>query len=157
MSNQTLAIVSWVGTILSGLGAAVAIWQTYLMRSYKDQIRLDMRKMNVLKTAEYLRRALDFIRKLPSDSSKVPRGGQTAIMLEQTKECFDHVLGLLPMDGPDQDIRTHVCTAQCALTGYEDSLNSEALSASLTATVQSPVQDAVSLANDRVLKIEGKA
>ena len=157
MSDETLTIVTWVGTILSGLGAAIAVWQACVARSYRDQIRVDIRKLGILRTAELLRRALDFIRKFPSDSSKVPRGGKTETLIEQTKECFDHVLGLLPKGGADEDVRKQVCSAQNTLTGYEHALNSRVLSAALTAAVQSPVQDAVSLANDRALKIEGKA
>lgn len=150
-------VATWLGTALSGIGAGVAIWQACLARSYNEQIRVDIRKLNVLRCAEYLRKALESIRKLPSDASKIPRGGKTETLIEGIKACFDDILGILSIGGEEEDVRTNVSSAQKALTAYEHSFNSRSLSPDMTAAIQSPVQNAVSLANDRVLKIEGKA
>ena len=128
-----------------------------LARSYKEQIRVDIRKLNVLRSAEHLRKALESIRKLPSDSTKIPRGRKTETLLEGIKACFDDILGILPIGGDEDDVRTHVSAAQESLTAYERCFNANTLSPDLTAAIQSHVQNAVSLANDRVLKIEGKA
>ena len=157
MSPEALGVVTWVGTILSAIGAIIAIQQAILARTYKDQIQVDIRKLNVLRSAERLRKAQESIRKLPSDQSRVQRGHKTEALIEKIRECFDEVLGILPVDGDDVDIRSAVDEAQTALTSYEDGLNQQKLNASMTSAVRAPLQNAVSLANDRVLKIEGKA
>jgi citrate synthase len=150
-------VATWIGTGLSALGAGVAIWQALLAKSYKEQVRVDIRKLGVLRSAEHLRRALESIRRLPSDSKKVPRGKQTETLIESIKACFDETLGILPMQGDEEDVRKNVLDAQLALTAYEHGLNSSSLTAGLTAAIQVPVQNAATLANDRILKIEGKA
>lgn len=154
MSSDT---VTWIGTIITIIGTGITIWQAALARSYKNQIRIDIRKLSILRSAERLRRALDFIRKLPSKSSSVPRGAKPESLVEPVKECFDEVLGVLPVGGEDKDIREKVQEAQTHLTTYETALSTQQISPELTAPIQRSVQEAVSKATQRSLLIEGKA
>lgn len=148
--------VAWIGTICSFIGAAIAFAQAIRVKNYAKQIRIDIRKRNVMRSAESMRNTLALIRQLPTDYANVPRGNRVQVIIGDIKGYFDDVLGVLTIDGDDQDVREYVLAAQKSLQSYEHHFNGKNLSAELSSDIQIHVQNAVSLANDRVLKIEGK-
>ncbi len=151
------SIVTVVGTVVTLLGTAVTIWQASQARTYKRQIKFDVRKINLAGVADRLRRAQDEIRRLPTSSQSVPRGVRPNELIQKTREHFDLALGTLDASGPDADTRSLLAGAQTCLNSYEASWNSGSPNPQHAHDLQSKVQDVVSLLSSTIFQIEGKA
>ncbi len=134
----------------------VTIWQASQARDYKNQIKFDIRKINLAGVIERLKRSQDEIRKLPT-STNVPRGIKTTELILNIRSHFDFSLGVLDATGPEKDIRSILGSAQDKLNSYETSWNNNNPSAENVFELQALIQDAVSQANSRIYKLEGKA
>ena len=153
MENESITLA---GTTVTLLGMAVTIWQASQARNYKNQIKFDIRKINLSGVIERLKRSQDEIRKLPT-SEKTSRGIKTNELILIIRSHFDFSLSILDASGPEKDIRLILGDAQKKLNGYEASWNSETPSAADAHELQTLVQDAVSQANSRIFQLEGKA
>lgn len=148
--------ITLVGTIVTLLGMAVTIWQAAQARSYKKQIKFDIRKIHLSGASERLKRMQDDIRKLPT-STPVQRGIKKHNLLQNIRTHFDFALGVLDVKSPDGDIRKLLSEAQTKLNSYEVSWNKNLPNAQDVYDLQSRVQDAISEINSRIFQLEGKA
>lgn len=151
------SIVTITGTVVTLLGTAVTIWQTSQARGYKNQIKFDIRKINLSNVTERLKRAQDEIRRLPTSSQAVPRGIKPNELIQKIREQFDIALGTLDAAGPDAAIRTLLVQGQCNLNSYEMSWNQGNPNAQDVHDLQSKMQDAVSILSTTIYQLEGKA
>lgn len=135
----------------------VAIFQARAAKNYKEQIKFDIRKINLSGSTEKLKRAQDDIRKLPASTSAVPRGIKVPELIPNIKSQFDFVLGVIDSNGPDKDIRLVLTNAQQKLNSYELGWNTNSLNPSDLHELQSLVQDAIAQSNSRIYILEGKA
>ncbi len=135
----------------------VAICQARAAKNYKEQIKFDIRKINLSGSTEKLKRAQDDIRKLPASTSAVPRGIKVPELIPNIKSQFDFALGVIDSNGPDKDIRLVLANAQQKLNSYELGWNASSLNPSDLHELQSLVQDAIAQSNSRIYILEGKA
>jgi len=151
------SIVTIIGTVVTLLGTAVTIWQTSQARGYKNQIKFDIRKINLLHVTERLKRAQDEIRRLPTSSSAVLRGIKPNELIQKIREQFDIALSTLDAAGPDAAIRTLLVQGQGNLNSYEISWNQGNPNPQDVHDLQSKMQDAVSILSTTIYQLEGKA
>lgn len=149
--------VTVVGTLVTLLGMAVTIKQASQARNYRNQIKLDVRKINLVNVTDGLKRAQDEIRRLPTSSQPPPRGIRPVELIQKVREQFDNALGTLNSAGPDTDARSLLVEAQSKLNAYEISLNSGSPSAENVHELQAKMQDAVSILSTKINQMEGKA
>lgn len=150
------SIISLTGTIVTVIAMVVAIWQARAAKNYKEQIKFDIRKINLSGSTEKLKRAQDDIRKLPASTSAVPRGIKVPVLIPNIKSQFDFSFGVIDSNGPDKDIRLLLTSAQQKLNSYELGWNANSLNPSDLHELQSLVQDAIAQSNSRILILEGK-
>jgi hypothetical protein len=150
-------IITIAGTLITCIGTGVAINQASKAKGYTEQIKFDVRKINLSTSVEQIKRAQDDIRALPTSSENTPRGIKPKEVISSIRVRFDSVLGLISNTGEDRDIRETLALAQQQLNVYESSVDKNAFEATPIYELQSLVQDAVSAANARIYQLEGKA
>lgn len=151
------SIVTLTGTVVTLLGMGITIWQTSQAKDYKDQIKFDVRKINLTNIADRLKRAQDEIRRLPTSAQAVPRGIRPNELIQKIREHFDHALGTLDAAGPDASVRAILVEGQTNLNSYDISWNSGKPKAEDVHELQAKIQDAVSNLNTTIYRLEGKA
>lgn len=152
--NEGIAII---GTILTAIGTVVTIATALRTRAYRDQVKFDIRKINLAGVIDNLKRAQDEIRKLPTAHDSVPRGMKAKEVIKEIRSRFDFAMGVLAFEGPDRDIREILTNAQNELNEYEVSFDGKAPEPQRVYTLQALMQDAVSVSNSRIFQLEGKA
>jgi hypothetical protein len=150
------SIITIIGTFITIAGTAVTIQQAIQTKKYKEQVKFDIRKINISGSVERLKRAQDDIRRLPTSNQSNARGLKVTDLIQNIKSQFDYSLSVLPADGDDKDIRGLLSSAQAKLNSYEVSWNSGNPCAQDMNNLQSLVQDAVSHSNSRIYTLEGK-
>lgn len=153
----TDSIVTLVGTVVTVIATIITIVQAKKAKDYKEQIKFDIRKINLSGSSERLKRAQDDIRSLPTDSSNIPRGLKVNELILNIKSQFDFALNAIDPNGPDSDIRTVLTDAQNKLNSYELGWNSKNIKSTDPHELQSLVQDAISQSSSRIFALEGKA
>lgn len=153
----TDSMITLIGTVVTVIATGITIIQARKTKNYKEQIKCDVRKINLLGSSERLKRAQDDIRMLPTSSSNIPRGLKVNELILNIKSHFDFSLGALDSNGLDGDIRLILTNAQRKLNNYELGLNSKNINPSDTHDLQSLVQDAISQSGTRIFSLEGKA
>ncbi|OCF82152.1 hypothetical protein AS299_02575 [Citrobacter freundii] len=151
------SVVTLVGTIVTIIATIIAIRQAKKAEDYKEQIKFDIRKINLSGTSERLKRAQDDIRALPTDHATIPRGMKVSELILNIKSQFDFALSAIDSKGPDKDIRALLTQAQNKLNNYELGLNSKKIDPKDPHELQSLVQDAISQSSSRIFALEGKA
>lgn len=151
------SIVTIVGTSVTLLGMFITIWQASQVRTYKKQIKSDVRKINLTGVSERLKRAQEEIRRLPTSSQSLPRGIRPTELIRTTREHFDLALGTLDANGPDGDTRSLLVVAQNSLNSYEISWNSGNINPACVHELQEKVQYSISKIVSTIYKLEGKA
>lgn len=151
------SIVTIIGTLVTLLGMGITIWQALQVRKYRDQIKSDVRKINLTGVSERLKRAQEDIRRLPTSSQSIPRGVRPTELIRATREHFDLALGTLDANGPDRGTRSLLAVAQNSLNLYEISWNSGTINPACAHELQEKIQDAVSQLGSTIYKLEGKA
>lgn len=150
------SIVTLVGTIVTIIATVITIDQVRKAKNYKEQIKFDIRKINLSGASERLKRAQDDIRMLPSDYSNIPRGLRVSDLIRNIKSQFDFALNAIDKNGPDKDIRTLLTNAQNKLNSYELALLNKKIDPKDSHELQSFVQDAISQSSSRIFTLEGK-
>lgn len=145
------------GSIVTLFGMGITIWQASQARDYKNQIKFDIRKINIANVAERLKRAQDEIRRLPTSMQSVPRGLKPTELIQKIREQFDIALGTLDATGPDSSVRELLVQGQENLNSYEISWNSGNPNAQDVHELQSKMQDAISTLSTTIYQLEGKA
>ncbi len=120
----TEGIVTLAGTVVTLFGMAVTIWQALQARNYKNQIKFNLRKIDLEHIIERLKRAQDDIRRLPTSLQNIPRGIRPIDLIHKIREQFDMALSTLDVAGPDAGIRGLLIEGQHKLNSYEISWNS---------------------------------
>lgn len=151
------SIVTIVGSTVTVIGAAITIWQASEARNYKNQIKFDIRKINLSNVAERLKRAQEEIRRLPTSTQAVPRGVKPTELIQKIREHFDVALSNLDATGPDAAIRALLTQGQSNLNAYEISWNGGNPNALNVHELQAKMQDAVSGLSATIYQLEGKA
>ncbi|HBC8591693.1 TPA: hypothetical protein ACNPVF_000775 [Escherichia coli] len=151
------SIVTFVGTAVTIIATAITIWQAKKAKDYKEQIKFDIRKINLSGTSERLKRAQDDIRMLPADHATFPRGLKISDLILNIKSQFDFALSAIDAKGPDKDIRLLLTQAQNKLNSYELGWLSKNINPKDSHELQSLVQDAISQSSSRIFALEGKA
>lgn len=149
--------ITIIGVAVTLLGMAITIWQASQARSYKNQIKFDIRKINLSNINEGLRRAQDEIRRLPTSLQSASRGVKQKELIHKIREQFDRALGALDSTGPDAGVRTMLIEAQTKLNAYEISWDSGEPNPQHAHELQAKMQDAVSTLSSTIYQIEGKA
>lgn len=83
--------VSILGAILSAVGAAIAIWQAYRARRYRDEILQDRRKMALVEAIGIARKARDECRKIVTPLGKPIRGVDQQQVVDSIRDCVDRL------------------------------------------------------------------
>lgn len=149
--------VSILGTILTAIATVITVATAFRTRKYRDQVKFDIRKINLAGAIDNLKRAQDEIRKLPTNQDSTIRGIRITEVIKEIRSRFDFAMGVLAFEGPDSDIRKILTKAQNELNSYEVSFNNNALEPQRVFDLQTLMQDAVSISNSRVFQLEGKA
>ncbi|MEQ6475821.1 hypothetical protein [Comamonas sp. wu1-DMT] len=155
MTNDS--IVTLVGTVVTVIATGITIWQATQAKSYKNQIKSDIRKIGLSTVIDRLRRAQDEIRRLPTSMQGVPRGVRPPELIQKIREQFDHALGTLDSEGPDASVRAFLTGGQEKLNSYELSWHAGNPAAADVHELQAKVQDAVSALSTKIYQLEGKA
>ncbi|EAA4612850.1 hypothetical protein RY43_22690 [Salmonella enterica] len=150
------SVITIVGTIVTILSMIITIWQASEARSYKNQIKSDIRKINLTNISDSLKRAQEEIRKLPTASQDIKRGMRPIELIRKTREHFDIALSTINANGPDGNIRTLIIEAQKRLNSYEITMNEGTPSPQDVHELQSKIQDAVSITSTAIYQMEGK-
>lgn len=151
------SIVTLTGTVVTLLGMAITIWQASQARDYKNQIKFDIRKINLANVTDRLKRAQDEIRRLPTSAQAVPRGVRPIELIHKIREQFDIALGTLDASGPDAGVRGLLVEGQSNLNAYEISWNAGNPNPQDVHELQAKMQDAVSTLSTTIYQMEGKA
>lgn len=151
------SIVTLTGTVVTLLGMVITIWQAKQARSYKNQIKFDIRKINLANVTDRLKRAQDEIRRLPTSAQAVQRGVRPIEFIHKIKEQFDIALGTLDASGPDAAVRGLLVQGQSHLNAYEISWNIGNPNPQDVHELQAKMQDAVSTLSRTIYQMEGKA
>ncbi|HFO0263155.1 TPA: hypothetical protein ACHIEN_003870 [Serratia marcescens] len=151
------SIVTLVGAIVTIVSTAITISQVRKAKNYKEQIKFDIRKINLSGTTERLKRSQDDIRMLPSDYSNIQRGLRVSVLIHNIRSQFDFALNAIDKNGPDKDIRTLLTNAQNKLNSYELAFLNKKIDPKDSHELQSLVQDAISQSSSRIFALEGKS
>lgn len=150
-------IIGVDGALITVAGTAVTLWQANQTKNYREQIKLDIRKIGLSRITERLKRAQDEIRKLPVLANNIPRGLNLKAIIQNIKSHFDYCISTLSSDGPDADVRTLLSQAQSNLNQYETSFGFSAINPNDVHMLQQLIQDAISTINNRIYTLEDKA
>ncbi|MBX8489304.1 hypothetical protein K5D42_05390 [Pseudomonas cichorii] len=151
------SIVTAIGTVVTLLGMLITIWQASAARNYKNQVRSDIRRINLVSVSGSLKRAQEEIRRLPTSNQVSLRGVRPSELIQKAREHFDSALGILDSTGPDANVRSLLGCAQKKLNSYEISWNSGQPKPQDVHELQTNLQDAVSELSNTIFKMEGKA
>lgn len=150
------SIVTILGAVVSVLGMIITIWQASQVRVYKNQIKFDIRKINLANVIDQLKRAQEDIRRLPTSAQLLTRGIRPKELIHKTRGHFDLALGTLDANGPDASVRELLADAQSKLNSYEISWNAGNPDPLDVHALQEKLQNAVSTITSTIYQIEGK-
>ncbi|MDZ4202064.1 MAG: hypothetical protein U1C96_07990 [Gallionella sp.] len=156
MDLSTDAEITLVSTVVTLLSMGLTVWMAWGVKNIRDQIAIDIRRVNLTHASRSLEKTLVEIRKLQDSASANSRGRGKASLIEAVQAQFDTALMQIDIEGPDSDVRGVISNAQEKLQKLRVSLDPDACT-TVTAEMQSLVQDAVSRLNGRSLRLEGKA
>jgi len=153
---STDAIISLGSTGVTLFSMGLTIWMARDVKKIRDQIAVDIRRVNLTHASRSLEKTLAEIRKLQDSTAANSRGRGRASLLDAVQAQFDVALMQIDLNGPDSDVRGVISNAQTKLQQLRIEQD-DAVCATITSEMQSLIQDAVSLLNGRSLKLEGKA
>lgn len=162
MTLSTDAIISLASTGITLLSMGLTIWMARGVKNIRDQVTIDIRRINLTHASRSLEKTLNEIRKLQDLqdlqdlTAANSRGRRRAPLLDAVQAQFDVALMQIDLEGPDSDVRSVISNAQVKLQQLRIEKDG-ATCASITSEMQSLIQDAVSRLNGRSLKLEGKA
>ena len=157
MINLTTdSLITLVGTVITIISMVVAIRQASAARNYRQQIKYDIRKIELAKCAEQMRKALDNSRSLPINYNNIPRGKNILDLIESIKAQLDYSIGVLSHEDSDKKIRTSLVNAQKKLDNYELNFQSKKIHASDVTELRIYIQDSISSSNTMLYGLEEK-
>lgn len=84
--------LSFLGVILSGLGAIIALWQARKAKKYRDEIIQDRTKILLIDTIGIARKARDECRKIITQVGKPVRGVDQQEVINTIRDCLEKVM-----------------------------------------------------------------
>lgn len=84
-------VVSIVGAILSAIGAAIAVWQAYRARTFRDEILQDRRKMALVEAIGIARKAREECRKIVKPVGRAGRGVDPQQVVNTIRDCAERL------------------------------------------------------------------
>lgn len=156
MALSTDTIISLASAGITLLSMGLTIWMARDVKNIRDQIAIDIRRVNLTHASRSLEKTLAEIRKLQDSTAANSRGRGRASLLDAVQAQFDVALMQIDLEGPDSDVRSVISNAQVKLQQLRIEKDG-ATCASITSEMQSLIQDAVSRLNGRSLRLEGKA
>ena len=145
--------ITIIGTIITILSMIVTIAYAQKAKRYKEQIRQDIRKINLSNIVETLKKSQEEIRKLPKNSI-TKRGVNIDLVFDSIQEHFDNSLNLLDSDGPDRNIRDYINKAQHSFNSYQSEFANGQYNTDTVVLITESVQSAISKANTKILFID---
>lgn len=152
----TDSLVTILGTFVTLLSMGFTIRQVSQAKNYTNQVKLDVRRINLANVIDGLKSAQEEIRRLPASSQKVSRGVNVSELIHKIRAQFDNALGTLNSIGPDAGVRALLVEAQTKLNTYEISWHNQVPSAQSVHELQAKMQDAVSALGTTINQMEGK-
>lgn len=144
---MTSEIVAWIGTILTAIGTFVTLWQAGKVKSYREQVAFDLRKISLSEAGEFLRRAQEDCRKLLKSGS---RGQSHANVCDSIQEKLDQTLNRFSQKDHEQDIKEKLTQANSILHKIRGSEDIDQNSSLLHVVIQ----DAITSCNERISEIK---
>ncbi len=146
--------ITIIGTLLTAIGTGVTLFQASKVKTYRDQIAFDLRKIHLSEVGEALKRAQDEGRKLLTQMQQLNRGKSFILITESIQGHIDNSLNLLHLNGPDKDLREKIIDIQTQLRDFQN--NSDEKQKKVCASnMHALIQDSISLCRERVSNLEG--
>ncbi|RSE23990.1 phage holin family protein [Acinetobacter johnsonii] len=162
-------VISIVGTVITILGIIVTIYfakqadkhrkaadkHEKQAQRYSNQIKSDLRKINLSNCTDMLKKMLEEVRRLPIDTDQTPKGVKVENLILNIKSYFDGTLSLIDTAGSDREIRRMVSDAQVILHRYERDFLAKVNPLPAPHDLQVSIQDCISNINSKIYSIEG--
>lgn len=145
--------ITIVGTVLTAIGTAITLWQASKVRTYREQIAFDLRKIHLSEIGEFLRRAQDEGRKLLSEVHQLNRGKSMISITDDIQSYIDKSLNLLHLSGPDTDLRKQILASQGKLRDFQQT-NDINQKKQCVSDMHIIIQDSISMCKERISNLE---
>lgn len=99
---KILDILTWLSSIITVISMLITIWQACKVKTYKQQVLFDLRKIAIYEAGEYLRRAQEDCRKLLHSSR---RGQNDLKACDMIQEYIDRARNRFNQKNSDIDIK----------------------------------------------------
>ena len=146
-------IITIISTIVSVLSMIIAIWQASSAKSYREQIKADIRKISLAKCTQKVERILGICNDLPTSSNNIPRGMKVAVIIKDINSQLGHSIGVLSEIGADKEIRENLVQAQNVLHSYEKKHIEGSIDSDDVLKIRSYIQDSISTSNTNLYNI----
>lgn len=158
MDSDLIGITGSLVTIL-GIGVTIhfarqANKHKIEAKKYSDQIKSDLRKINLSNCTDMLKKMLEEIRRLPIDIDQIPKGVKVENLILNIKSYFDGTLSLIDITNNDRDLRVKVSHAQKILHQYEREYLARKSDLTVSQNLQVEVQDCISIINTKIFSSE---
>lgn len=102
------------GTVLSGLGAFISVWQARKAKRYRDEILADRVRMALIEMSGSLKAARDECKKIKTPVGKPMRGIDTSKVIGLIQACAEklrengHRLGISGIEASAANLEVHL-------------------------------------------------
>lgn len=148
-----MEVITVISTILSVVAAIVTIIQAIKVKSYKDQVTFDLRKIHLVEITDNLKRAQEEGRKLITQFDPLNRGKNITSISENIQSYIDNSLNFIHLKGQDNDIREKIIEAQAKLRDSQKADNQENRR-DCVSEMHTCIQDAISLSKERIVTLQ---
>lgn len=150
---MVLTTITIIGTVLTAIGTGVTLWQASRVKKYRKQIAFDLRKIHLSEIGELLKRAQDEGRKLLTHVQQLNRGKGIIKITESIQGYIDKSLNLLPLSGPDTDVRNQILSVQTQLRDLQNAEDDD-VKKQCVSEMHTLIQDSISLCKEMVSNLE---
>ena len=145
-------MLTLIGTVLTALGTGVTLFEAWRVRTYREQIALDLRKIRLSEVADHLRSAQDGARQLVTPIEELKRGRGEREAIHRVQSAIDNALNLLNISGDDSDVRDKIVDAQNSLRSFQNADPGDEKDQAISKH-HSEIQEAISLCRERINKL----
>lgn len=143
----TDSIITMVGSLVSVISMVVAIMQASNAKNYREQIKADIRKINLAKCTQKIDRILEICNQLPTSLNQQPRGNKVPNIVKDINNQLSHSISILSELGADKEIRENLVNAQNKLHFYEKNYTQGSIDSDDVLKIRSYIQDSISTSN----------
>ncbi|MGE6440713.1 hypothetical protein ACQKC9_03995 [Psychrobacter sp. NPDC078409] len=143
----TDSIITMVGSLVSVISMVVAIMQASNAKNYREQIKADIRKINLAKCTQKIDRILEICNQLPTSLNQQPRGNKVPNIVKDINNQLSHSISILSELGADKEIRENLVNAQNKLHFYEKKYTQGSIDSDDVLKIRSYIQDSISTSN----------